>query len=49
MLFPLLIFKLREKKNIMLEARQALELFHYCISLEDVTDEFKEGFGDKNP
>lgn len=31
------------------ETRTALELFYYSISVEDVTEDFKEGLNDKNP
>ncbi|CAD8120601.1 unnamed protein product [Paramecium sonneborni] len=49
LLFPLLIVKLREKKNICQEARAAMELFHYSLQVEDVVEDFKEGLADKNP
>ena len=49
-LFPLLVPKLRDKKTLMIdETKQALELFHYSINVEEVVEDFKEALVDKNP
>ena len=48
--FSNVIGKFRDKKTLMVEeTSNTLNDFSYCISLEDVIDDVKEGLGDKAP
>lgn len=48
--FPNVISKFREKKTQMIdETYNTLEQFKYCVSLEDVLDDIREGLYDKVP
>jgi hypothetical protein len=43
-----LVIKLRDKKfSVVEETRTALEMFHYSIGLEEVTDDLMLGLNDK--
>ena len=47
---PNFLSKFRDKKTQMIdETFNTLNEFNYCISIEDVLDDVKEGLGDKAP
>ena len=46
---PLILQKFREKKTLVLEETyRTMDLFYYSFSLEDITEDLKEGLADKN-
>lgn len=48
--FSNVLSKFRDKKTQMIdETFNTLNEFNYCISIEDVLDDVKEGLGDKAP
>lgn len=49
-LFPLILSKMKEKKNQMIEETfHTLNDFYYSISIEDVSEDIKQGLKDKAP
>ena len=49
-MFPSIIAKFRDKKTQMVdETFNTLNEFSYCLSIEDVIDDLKEGLHDKAP
>ena len=49
-LFPLILSKMREKKDQMIEETfHTLNDFYYSISIEDVSEDIKQGLKDKAP
>ena len=50
MFFPSIINKFKDKKTLLLErTNTCLDEFYFCLSIEDVVDDIKEGLADKNP
>jgi cytoskeleton-associated protein 5 len=50
MFFPYIINKFKDKKTLLLEGTNTcLDEFYFCMAIEDVVEDTKEGLADKNP
>jgi DNA-binding transcriptional regulator GbsR (MarR family) len=50
MFFGNIITKFKDKKTLMIEeTNNCLNDFNYCLAIEDVIEDIKEGLADKNP
>lgn len=49
-LFSLILSKFREKKTILIEQTKiCIDKFVYCVTIEDLVEDLKEGLCDKTP